>query len=483
MARRKCRTISSQILGAEYRLNAGARNAANRRHDCGTPPQLGVAAPGEACISPAVLTPSLSIFRHQPYRHYWAMRQSLSAARQMQAVAIGWQVYDVARETRSIEESALLLGFVGLAQFAPVFLLSLVGGQAADRLDRRMILVVTNLVRVACALALAVSPLFAGPMTLWIVFSAAIVLGCTHAFSPAAASALLPRIVPREDLRQAIAWNSLGFQGAAIGGPALGGLLYIAGPATVYLTSAALLVFATLAIATARTPRHEKLHGQTGWRMAIEGLRYVGHNKIVLGAISLDLVVVLFGGVTALLPVFARDVLHTDTVGLGLLRTAPAIGAAIVAFWLATRPLTRKIGAWMLGAIAVYGVAMLGFAVSKVLLFSLVALAVTGAADMISVFIRQSIIQLATPTSMRGRVSSVEFIFISASNELGEFESGVAARFLGPIGAVLLGGTMALVTAAAWFRLFPQLARTDQLDAVEEEPAPDTPDATAPKPS
>jgi MFS family permease len=291
-----------------------------------------------------------------------------------------------------------------------------------------------------------------------------------HAFSPAAASALLPRIVPREHLRQAIAWNSLGFQAAAIGGPALGGLLYIFGPSTVYLVSAAMLILATLAIATAHTPKHEKLTGQKGWRMAIEGLRYVRDNKLVLGAISLDLVVVLFGGVTALLPVFAREVLHTDTVGLGLLRTAPAIGAALVAFLLATRPLTRKIGVWMLGAIAVYGVAMIGFALSEMLILSLVALAVTGAADMISVFIRQSIIQLATPTAMRGRVSSVEFIFISASNELGEFESGVAARFLGPVGAVLLGGVMALVTAAAWFRLFPQLAKTDALEAVEEEP-------------
>ena len=418
-----------------------------------------------------MITPSLDVFRHQPYRHYWAMRQSLSAARQMQAVAIGWQVYDVARQTRSIEESALMLGLVGLAQFAPVFLLSLVGGQAADRLDRKLILVVTNLVRVACALILAISPFFAGATTLWLVFSAAILLGCMHAFSPAAASALLPRIVPRSDMRQAIAWNSLGFQGAAIGGPAVGGLLFILGPSTVYLVSAALLLFATLAIATARTPAHEKMSGQSGWKMTLQGLRYVRDNKVVLGAISLDLMVVLFGGVTALLPVFARDVLMTDTVGLGLLRTAPALGAAVIAFLLATRPLTRKIGLWMLGAIAVYGVAMIGFALSTLLWLSLAALAVTGAADMISVYIRQSIIQLATPMDMRGRVSAVEFIFISASNELGEFESGVAARFLGPVGAVLLGGVMALVTAGAWFRLFPQLARTDALDTIEEEPA------------
>lgn len=439
------------------------------QRDCNGQTALSV---GRICVwLDAVITPSLDVFRHQPYRHYWAMRQSLSAARQMQAVAIGWQVYDVARQTRSIEESALMLGLVGLAQFAPVFLLSLVGGQAADRLDRKLILVVTNLVRVACALILAISPFFASATTLWLVFSAAILLGCMHAFSPAAASALLPRIVPRSDMRQAIAWNSLGFQGAAIGGPAVGGLLYILGPSTVYLVSAGLLLFATLAIATARTPAHEKVSGQSGWKMTLQGLRYVRDNKVVLGAISLDLVVVLFGGVTALLPVFARDVLMTDTVGLGLLRTAPALGAAVIAFLLATRPLTRRIGLWMLGAIAVYGVAMIGFALSTLLWLSLAALAVTGAADMISVYIRQSIIQLATPMDMRGRVSAVEFIFISASNELGEFESGVAARFLGPVGAVLLGGVMALVTAAAWFRLFPQLARTDALDEIEEEPA------------
>ena len=418
-----------------------------------------------------MLTPSLSIFSNQPYRHYWIMRQLLSAARQMQAVAIGWQVYDVARQTRSVEESALMLGFVGLAMFAPVFFLSLLGGQAADRLDRKLILVVTNLIRVACAIALAISPFQSGPVTLVIVFSAATFLGVTHAFSPAASSALMARIVPRDDMRQAIAWNSLGFQVAAIGGPAIGGLLYIIGPTTVYLVSAAMLVAATVVIATARTPKHEKLEGHRGLSMVIEGLRYVRDNKVVLGAISLDLVVVLFGGVTALLPVFARDVLHTDTVGLGLLRTAPAIGAGLIAFLLAVRPLTRRIGIWMLGAIGVYGVAMIGFALSEILILSMIALAVTGAADMISVFIRQSIIQLATPIGMRGRVSAVEFIFISASNELGEFESGVAARFMGPIGAVLLGGGMALVTAAAWFRLFPQLAKTDALDQVEEDPA------------
>ena len=416
-----------------------------------------------------VLLPSIAVFRHDAFLRYWIMRQANSAARQMMAVAIGWQVYDIARETRSVEESALMLGLVGLAQFAPVLLLSLVGGQAADRLDRKMILVVSNIGRGLCMLVLAASPFFAGPTALWMIYLTSLAMGVMHAFSPAAASALFARLIPRDELRQAIAWNSLGFQGAAILGPAIAGLLYIAGPATVYVTGFVLTVISIYAIATAHTPQHEHVRGVNGRALIVEGLRYVRNNRIVLGAISLDLIVVLFGGVTALLPVFARDILHTDTVGLGLLRTAPAIGAAIVAFMLATRPLTRHVGGWMLGAIAVYGVAMIGFALSTLIILSMAMLAITGAADMISVYIRQSIIQLSTPQSMRGRVSSVEFMFISASNELGEFESGVAARFLGPIGAVLMGGILALVTAASWFKLFPELSRTDELKPADED--------------
>tara|TARA_R110000868_G_scaffold6550_3_gene37022 strand:- start:10169 stop:11425 length:1257 start_codon:yes stop_codon:yes gene_type:complete len=415
--------------------------------------------------------PSFAVFRHDAFLRYWIMRQAVSAARQMMAVAIGWQVYDIARETRSVEESALLLGLVGLAQFAPVLFLSLVGGQAADRLDRKLILVVTNLVRAIAALILVASPFLSGPVALGAIFSISVVMGVTNAFSPAASSALFARLIPRDELRQAIAWNSLGFQGAAILGPAIAGLLYIFGPATVYGVSTALTFIAVYAIWSAKTPKHIPVHGVHGSALVLEGLRYVRGNRVVLGAISLDLVVVLFGGVTALLPVFARDVLHTDTVGLGLLRTAPAVGAAVVAFLLATRPLTRRVGAWMLGAIAVYGVATIGFALSTIMVVSMAALAVTGAADMISVFVRQSIIQLSTPQSMRGRVSSVEFMFISASNELGEFESGVAARFLGPVGAVLLGGILALVTAASWGKLFPELSSSDELQPADDEPA------------
>ncbi|MGD2133754.1 MAG: MFS transporter [Maricaulaceae bacterium] len=430
------------------------------------------------------MTPSLKVFRHRAYLHYWIMRQLISAARQMTAVAIGWQVYDLARLTRSVEESALILGFVGLAQFFPVLSLSLVGGQAADRLDRRAILIVSNFVRISAILALAATPLLMADShpdrAIWAIFAAAAVLGGVNAFTPAASNALYPNLVPRDELPQAIAWNSLGFQAAAITGPAVGGLLYIAGAPVVYGTAAAMTGLAVLAIATANTPKHEPIVGARGLSMVIEGLRYVRRNQIVFGAISLDLIVVLFGGVTALLPIFARDILHVGAEGLGLLRAAPAVGAAVVAFALASQPLSRQVGKWLLGAIAVYGLAMLGFAVSPWFWVSAGLLAVTGAADMISVYVRSSLIQLATPDGMRGRVSSVSFIFISASNELGEFESGVAARFLGPVGAVVLGGVVALATAGAWVRLFPTLWR---INAFEDAAGLAEPPAAAPEPA
>ncbi len=413
------------------------------------------------------LFPSLRVFRHRAYAHYWVMRQLLSGSRQMQAVAIGWQVYDLARLTRPVEEAALILGMVGLAQFLPVLLLSLVGGQAADRFDRRMILIVSNAGRVLAGLVLVASVLMPASQALPTVFAMAVILGAVNAFAPAASNALYPMLVPRDELASAIAWNSLGFQVSAVAGPAIGGLLYALGGEIVYGFSTLMVVGAIGAIATAKTPRQAPVANARGLAMTLEGLRYVRDNKIVLGAIMLDLIVVFFGGATALLPVFARDILQVGAGGLGLLRAAPAFGAAIVAFWLAVRPLDRKVGAWMLWAIVTYGLATLAFGVSEMFWLSMAMLAITGAADMISVYVRQSLIQFATPDAMRGRVASVSFIFISASNELGEFESGVAARFLGPVGAVVLGGTVAIVTALTWFRVFPQMAKADRF----EEPA------------
>lgn len=426
------------------------------------------------------VAPSLQIFRHRAYAHYWVMRQLISGARQMQAVAIGWQIYDLARLTRSIEQSAFLLGLVGLAQFLPVLFLSLVGGQAADRLDRKLILVVSNLARAAAGVGLAATVFMPAETAIPAIFTVAVVLGTVNAFTPAASSSLYPRLVPREDLPNAIAWNSLGFQVAAIAGPAIGGLLYAFGAEIVYGVSVVMTLAAVIAIATARTPRHEPVRNARGIAMIIDGLRYVRDNKIVFGAISLDLVVVLFGGATALLPAFARDILHTGAEGLGLLRAAPALGAAAVAFILAAHPISRRVGRRLLTAILVYGAAMLVFAWSTAFWLSLIALAVAGAADMISVYVRQSLVQFATPDAMRGRVSSVSFIFISASNELGEFESGVAARFIGPVGAVVLGGGVAIATAGAWLKLFPMLAKVDRLDRISEQLAP-PPDEQSPR--
>lgn len=406
---------------------------------------------------------ALSVFRHRAYLQYWIMRQLVSASRQMGAVAIGWQIYDLARETRSVEESALLLGFVGLAQFLPVFLLSLIGGQMADSYNRKVILVVVNIVRLGAYGLLAATPLFETSTAIWTIFAMSALLGVTNAFSPAASNALYPNLVPRDDIRQAIAINSIGFQASSIAGPAIGGFLYIFGPMTVYSVCTVMSVLACLAIGTAKTPAQQKPAGTARLELIVEGLRFIKSNTLLLGAISLDLVVVLFAGATALLPIFARDILQVGAEGLGILRAAPAIGAALVAVTLAYRPLTRKSGPWMLWSIGVYGAMTLVFGLSTVFWLSVVALAISGAADMISVYVRQSIVQLTTPDTMRGRVSSVSFIFVSASNELGEFESGVAARLLGPVGAVVLGGVMAIVTAAAWPKVFPALASVDEI--------------------
>lgn len=408
------------------------------------------------------------------------MRQLMTAGRQIRAVAIGWQVYDLARIDRSVEESAFLLGLVGLVQFLPVLLLSLVGGQAADRFDRKRIILVCNAVGFAANALLIASAFLEPALALPAVFAAAAVLGGVNAFFPAAGNALYPSLVPRSELAQAIAWNSLGFQGSAIAGPALGGFLYAGGGHVVYSISALMSALAFAVMFVTPTPRQTPTPGANGFRMALEGLKFVRDNKTILGAILLDLIVVFFAGATALLPVFARDILHVGAEGLGLLRAAPAAGAAVVAFWLATRPLQRKAGRIMLVAIVVYGAATLLFAWSTAFWLSMAALAVTGAADMISVYVRQSLIQFATPDAMRGRVSSVSFIFISASNELGEFESGVAARFLGPVGAVVLGGVVAIATALAWFRLFPALARADRLDETPEVLA-QSPERIAPR--
>jgi MFS family permease len=407
--------------------------------------------------------PPLAPFRYPAFARYWAGRALSMLGGQMQATALGWQVYDMARaDGQDIYDAAYLLGLIGLAQFLPLLLLSLIGGQAADRYDRKLIVVICLVVKAALAASLVGIVLGAPASPMLAIFAVAAASGATNAFLPPASQALVPTLVPREILPGAIALSSLAFQGAAILGPALGGLLYGAGAAVPYTAAALLAAAAAGLMLSIRTPPHVAPENIRTLEFIREGLDYVRSNKIVLGAISLDLAVVLLAGATALMPVFARDILMAGPVALGVLRAAPAIGAAIVAFLLAVRPIQTRVGAWMFAAVGVFGLATVVFGLSASLWLSVAALAVAGAADMISVYVRQSLIQLATPDAMRGRVSAVSFVFISASNELGEYESGLVAWIIGPVAAVVAGGVGAIGVAGLWTRLFPQLARANR---------------------
>jgi MFS family permease len=427
---------------------------------------------------PAPSIPSLHIFRHRLYAQYWATRWFSSLAVQMQLTAMGWQVYDAAREHgQSIEQSSFVLGLMGLSQFLPLLVLSLFGGQAADRYNRRWILIGCLVSKALIAMALILATLAGPQYIIPTIFAAAIGAGITNAFLPPAASALLPMLLPRAELPQGIAWSSLAFQSALIVGPALGGLLYAFGPNVPYLATLALLAISGLLLLAMKPPKQEPVKDARTIGLIIEGLKYVWANKIVLGAISLDLVVVLLAGAVALLPVFARDILHAGPSELGILRSAMGVGAALVALGIAAAPLRRRVGAWMFGATIAFGLAMVVFGVSTNLWLTASALAVAGGVDMISVYVRQSLIQLATPDAMRGRVSAVSFIFISGSNEFGDFESGVMARIFGPVLAVVIGGIGAVGASLTWMRLFPQLAKADGFEAPPEdgqkiEPAP-----------
>jgi MFS family permease len=410
----------------------------------------------------ALRIPSLEIFRHRAYAQYWLARWFGTFAVQMQLTAMGWQVYDEARaHGQSIAEAAFVLGLVGLAQFLPLLVLSLFGGQAADRYNRRLILVACFGSKAMIALGLAIASQFGPGVVVPAIFAAAVVTGATNAFMPPAASALLPMLVPREDLPQGIAWSSLAFQSSLIIGPAVGGLIYAFGPVVPYSATLALLLVAAALMLTLKTPKQQAVQDARTIRMIVEGLRFVWANKFVLGAISLDLVVVLLAGAVALLPVFARDILHAGPSELGVLRSAMGVGAAAVALWLAVNPLRTRVGFWMFGATIVFGLATIVFGLSQWMWLTAAALAVAGGVDMISVYVRQTLIQLNTPDEMRGRVAAVSFVFISASNELGDFEAGLMARIFGPVLAVALGGAAAVLASLGWMRLFPELAKAD----------------------
>lgn len=410
---------------------------------------------------------SVSPFAFPAFRAFFIGKLGSTLAQLLMVIVIGWQVYDIARVTMSIRESAFLLGLVGLAQFAPVFLLTLVVGVIADRVDRRYIARAAIGLEILCALALAAFT-FSGSHNLWPLFAIAVLLGVGRAFAAPSLSALAPNLVPPAVLPGAIAWNSIGWQIGAILGPVTGGLAYdIYAPAP-YLLAALLLILSLVALFRIPPVRLPEKTGTSGVESVKEGLRYVRGNQVVLGAISLDLVAVILAGANAMLPIFARDILHAGPFGLGLLRGAPALGAALVALWLTFRPLTRRVGITMFLNVGLFSLATIVFGFSRELWLSLPALAILGGADMISVYVRQSLIQLHTPDAMRGRVSSVSTLFISASNELGEFRAGVVASAIGAVEATVIGGVLAFGATFLWSRLFPQLRDADRFVVPDE---------------
>ena len=404
-----------------------------------------------------------ALLKERDYLLFWGTRWTGSFASQIQSVAMGWQMYALARATRSVEESAFLVGMIGLVTFVPVFLLTLPAGEAADRYDRKKVLLLCLTGEIISVLALAIATVrgHASPGLLLLI---AVLFGSSRAFFAPANTALGPMLVPRKLLPRAIAWNSLAWQTASIAGPAAAGFLVARSAETAYFTTFALYGLSAVLVMGIRTNAKPETNPGSRLQLIKEGLAYVWRQKIVFGAISLDLFAVLLGGATALLPVFARDVLHVGPEGFGLLRAGPAMGATAVALWLAANPIRSKAGLYMFGGVAVFGLATVVFGLSKSLWLSVAALAVLGGADMLSVFVRQTLVQLVTPDHMRGRVASVSSVFIGASNELGEFESGVVARILGPIGAAVFGGVGAMAVTGLWAKLFPDLRRADRLE-------------------
>ncbi len=408
----------------------------------------------------------LFLFRHREFGLFWLGLLFVNLAVQIEAVTIGWQIYGLARASLSIERSAFLVGMVGLCQFLPLFVLTLYAGTVVDRHDRRRIVLVSLGAEIVCVLALIVVARHPSP-AVTPIFAIAAVFGAARAFLNPASSAVTPMLVPRADMPQAISLKSLSWQGAVIVGPWFGGMLCAISTATAYEVTAAMYGLGIVTLLLMRADTRPERRPGSRWEQVREGLDYVWTNKIILGAISLDLFAVLLGGATALLPAFASDILHVGPDGFGLLRSGPAIGAAAMALALSRWPLKRRAGARMFAAVAAFGLATLVFALSKSMVLSIAALAVLGAADMISVYVRQTLVQIVTPDHMRGRVSAVSGLFISGSNELGEFESGVVARLLGPVGAAVFGGIGTLVVTGVWARMFPALYNADRLDAPE----------------
>lgn len=379
-------------------------------------------------------------------------------ASQTLAVAVGWQVY-------ALSNSTFFLGLVGLAQFLPMVLLTLVVGHVADRSDRRKIGRTCQIVEAVVTAVLA-SATVGGWISTGIILTGVVIFGAARAFEGPSMQALMPGLVSAEVFPRATAWSTSASQTAAIVGPALGGALYLAGPAVVYSAASALLLCSAGLLSSIRVVRAAPPREAPSLRSALAGLAFIRSRPIILGAISLDLFAVLLGGATALLPAYTRDILNVGPWALGLLRSAPSVGAVIMSLILAQRPLRRRVGRTMLIAVAIFGLATIVFAISRSFGLSLAALAVLGGADVISMVIRSSLVQLRTPDEMRGRVSAVNSLFIGASNQLGEFESGVTSAWFGLVPAVIIGGVGTIIVVLVWARLFPALAGADRLETI-----------------
>jgi MFS family permease len=408
------------------------------------------------------------------FRHYWLARLTSTVAQMAMVIVIGWQVYDIARHTMGLKEAALRLGVIGLVQFIPLFALTLITGWTADRVDRRWIARAAVALELGCAAALAWFA-WTHSTTLEILYAVAALLGVARAFAGPALGALAPNLVPREILPRAIALSSIAWQSGAIAGPALGGYLYAWAPFAPYVASTMLFAISLIGLlAIGPVQRTQIDRGPNPWAQMVDGLKYVRHNRLVLGAISLDLFAVLLGGATAMLPVFARDVLHAGPEGLGHLRAAPAVGATLTAAFFSIRPLKHDVGVKMLAAVGVFGAATILFGFSRWMPLSLFCLALLGSADMFSVYVRQSLIQLYTPDAMRGRVGAVSSLFISASNELGEAESGFLGALIGPVPAVIAGGVGAVAVVFLWSWWFPELRLAKSFEAPDlRDPQPE----------
>lgn len=399
-----------------------------------------------------------TLLRRRPFLLFMGARVAATIAYQMAAVAVGWQVYD-------LTHSALNLGLVGLVQFIPSLLLALYVGHVADRHDRRRIVSMAQLAQAATMCGLVIATML-HLMNRETIFLLVFVLGIGRAFEYSTIQTLVPSLVEPEVLPQAMATASSARQTATIIGPMLGGFLYIAGPAAVYATSCLLLLCSAVIISLIQVQRAVVSREPATLRTLFAGIAFIRSRPVVLGAISLDLFAVLFGGATALLPIYARDILTVGPQGLGLLRAGPAIGALGAALYLARNPLRRHVGRIMFASVAWFGLMTVVFALSRSLMLSFLALILLGWADMISVVIRSSLVQLDTPDGMRGRVTAVNAVFIGTSNELGEFESGLTAAWFGVVPAALLGGVGTLVVVLLWMRLFPQLLKRERLHEV-----------------